>query len=261
MTRTPLIVGHRGASAAAPENTVAAFQMAIDAGADGIEFDVRLAKDGFPVVIHDATLERTGLRRDAVAGLTSLELSKITVGAWFNAKFPNLADPAFESETVPTLVQVLELLTGFEGLIYVELKSEGHDLARLAEAVCNVIRDSPLLPQMIVKSFDLEAIPAVRNQLPEVQTAALFEPKWTDFLKRRNHFLGTAREIGADQVSLHYSLVTRTLASLAAEAQMPVTIWTVDETKWIRRCQELSIRTIITNDPAKLIAFSGPRPT
>lgn len=255
MKRRPLIVGHRGASTHAPENTLAAFQMAIGAGADGVEFDVQLAKDGIPVVIHDPTLERTGLRTGAVADLTSRELSNITVGAWFNAKFPPLADPAFERETVPTLEQVLDLLAGFDGLIYIELKCGGHDFAKLATAVCGVIRDSPLLSQIVVKSFNLEAIPTVRNQLPEVQTAALFEPKWTDFLKGRNHLLAIARDFGAAQISIHYSLITRKLASLASEAQMPVTIWTVDDPKWIKRAQDLGIRTIITNDPAKLLAY------
>jgi len=72
----PFIIGHRGASAHAPENTLAAFDLAFDAGADGIEFDVRLARDGVPVVIHDATLKRTALREGSVESLTSLERSE-----------------------------------------------------------------------------------------------------------------------------------------------------------------------------------------
>lgn len=254
MTGSPLIVGHRGASARAPENTLAAFQLAIDVGADGIEFDVQLAKDGVPVVIHDHTLERTGLRPDAIADLTSSELSEMSVGSWFNAKFPHLANHGFESETVPTLAQVLELLTGFDGLIFVELKCGGRDFAPLVAAVCDIIRHSPLLPRMIVKSFDLAAIPEVRQRLPEVQTAALFEPKVIDFLRGRKRILAAARDFGATQLSLHYSLVTRKLVSMAAEAEMPVAIWTVDEIKWIERSRDLGVRAIITNDPAKLLA-------
>ncbi|HEX3100695.1 MAG TPA: glycerophosphodiester phosphodiesterase family protein, partial [Pyrinomonadaceae bacterium] len=159
MSKPPLIIGHRGASAHAPENTLAAFQMAIDAGADGIELDVQLAKDGVPVVIHDATLERTGLRPESVAQLTSKQLAKIEIGSWFNAKYPKRANAAYSREMVPTLVEVLELCRDFGGLIYIELKVNVPDYKSLAVAVCEVIRDSPQLSHMIVKSFKLAAIP------------------------------------------------------------------------------------------------------
>lgn len=247
---SPLIIGHRGASAYAPENTLAAFRLAIDAGADGVEFDVQLAKDGVPVVIHDATLDRTGDRSGRVADLTSKQLAKIDVGSWFNKKFPNRAQTEFSKETVPTLAQVLDLLKDTEGLIYIELKCGAADYKQLATAVCEVIRSSPLLPQMIVKSFKLAAIPVVRFHIPEVQTAALFEPTIMDFLRRRKHILAIAHEFGAHQISLHYSLVTRKLVLLANEAKMPVAIWTADDPKWKKRSAELGIKALITNDPA-----------
>ena len=254
MSQTPLIIGHRGASAHAPENTLAAFQMAIDAGADGIEFDVQLARDGVPVVIHDATLKRTGLRPENVAELTSKQLGKIDVGSWFNAKYPKRADAAYSQETVATLVQVLELCRDFDGLIYIELKVNVPEYISLATAVCDVIRDSPRLSQMIVKSFKLAAIPQVRYLLPEVQTAALFEPSIMTILRRRKYIIAMALEFGAHHISLHHSLVTRKFVSLATEAGMPVTIWTADNPRWVKRCRKLGIGALITNDPAKLTA-------
>ena len=102
MSKSPLIIGHRGASAHAPENTLAAFRVALDAGADGVEFDVQLSKDGVPVVIHDDTLERTGLRVGSVSDLTAKKLGKIDVGSWFNKKFPKRVKPEFAKETIPT---------------------------------------------------------------------------------------------------------------------------------------------------------------
>ena len=147
----------------------------------------------------------------------------------------------------------LEHLKNFSGLIYIELKCTETDFARLARAVCDVVRDSPLLPQMIVKSFKLAAIPEVRHHLPQVQTAALFEPKIMDFLRRRKHILTIAREFGAHQISLHHSLVTRKFVSLATDANMPVTIWTADDPKWIKRCRKLGVGALITNDPARLL--------
>lgn len=253
MKAIPLIIGHRGASVHAPENTLAAFLMALDAGADGVEFDVQLSKDGVPVVIHDSTLERTSARSEKVADLTSKQLAQMDVGSWFNAKFPKKANSEFSAETVPTLAQVLKLFKGTKSLIYIELKCSGTDFAPLVKVVCDVIRGSPLLPRIIVKSFKLAAIPEVRRQLPEVQTAALFEPTIMDFFRRRKHIIAVAREFGAHQISLHRSLVTRKLVSLAADAQMPVTIWTADDPKWIKRCRKLGIGALITNDPAKMI--------
>ncbi len=254
MSRSPLIIGHRGASAHAPENTLAAFRLALDVGADGVEFDVQLSKDGVPVVIHDRTLDRTGLRAGRVTDLTSGQLGKVDIGSWFNKNFPKKAKSEFANETVPTLTQVLYLLKDTKGLIYIELKCGDAEYEPLAKAVCDTIRDSHLLPQIIVKSFKLAAIPVVRFHLPEVQTAALFEPTILDFLRRRKYILDIAHEFGAHQISLHYSLVTRKFVSLATLSQTPVTIWTADDPKWKKRCAKLGIRALITNDPARFIS-------
>ena len=254
MSRSPLVIGHRGASAHAPENTLAAFRMAFDAGADGIELDVRLTKDGVPVVIHDADLDRTGSEPGLVSELTSAELSKVDVGSWFNKKFPKRAKEEFRNEPIPSLVQVLELCKDSKGLIYLELKPNRTDSRKLAVAVCDLIRNSPLLPRIIIKCFKLGMIPIIRQVLPEVQTAALFEPIVMDYLRRRKHLLRLIREFGAHQISLHYALVTRKLAKLAAEQGMPVTIWTVDDRKIFKKAKKLGIQAVITNDPAKMIS-------
>lgn len=254
MTKLPLIIGHRGASAHAPENTLAAFQMAVDAGADGVEFDVQLSKDSVPMVIHDYNLKRTGLRPERIADLTAKQLNKIDAGSWFNAKYPKKAKLEFATETVSTLAQVLTLLKDFDGLIYIELKADDAGYRELAAAVCDVIRDSARLSQMIVKSFKLAAIPEIRHHLPAVQTAALFAPQILDYLHRRKYILSLAHEFGANQISLHHSLITKKLTALAAAAQIPVTIWTADNPKWVAKCQKLGIRSLITNDPAKLLA-------
>src|ERR1044071_4382596 len=116
MIMSPLVIAHRGASAHAPENTLAAFRRALEVGADGVEFDVRLSRDGVPAVIHDSTLERTGGRADKVSKLTALELQDVDVGSWFNRKHPERADQAFADERVPLLTQVLELLADYKGL-------------------------------------------------------------------------------------------------------------------------------------------------
>lgn len=260
---TPLIVAHRGASAVAPENTLAAFQRAIECGADGIEFDVRLAGDGVPVVIHDQTLDRTAGRPARVSDVTSDELSQIDVGTWFNRANTELAAPEFENQTVPTLRETLDLLAGFGGRIFVELKSEEADILPLCRSLADIILDSPLLMQIVVKSFRLAAIPAMRTLCPEVTTAALFEPDIKTILRKKRHILTIARELGADEISIHRSLATRKFVAAAEEAGFPVAVWTVDEPKWFTKAVETGIYALITNDPRKMIqvreAFTSER--
>jgi glycerophosphoryl diester phosphodiesterase len=253
MSDSPLIIAHRGASARAPENTLAAIKMAIDANADGVEFDVQLASDGIPVVIHDLTLDRTSSITGKVSDLTSSDLGNIEVGSWFNARNPRRSNPNFATETIPTLNHVLEVLESFEGLIYIELKPNATNLCRLAKAVCDVVRSSQLMPQMILKSFDHTAIPEIKRHLPEVQTAALFQPTVIDTLMRRRDLIATTRKLGAHHISLHYSMATRKLAALAREAKLPMTVWTVDNPKWLEKCRQLRIGALITNDPEKLL--------
>ena len=253
MTNSPLIVAHRGASAYAPENTLAAFQMAIDAGCDGLEFDVRLAADGVPVVIHDSSLKRTGDIDQKVSRLTSQELAKIDVGSWFNKKSPKRARKEFENEPVASLAVVLGLLEKFSGLIYIEMKANDKTFAALSKAVCDIIETSPRLEQMIVKSFRLDAVLAVSRHLPEVQTATLFAPE-LDYIRHKERIIETARKFGGKQISVHHSLATKNLCALANKAQMPVTIWTADNPKWIERCRTRGIRALITNEPAEMLA-------
>ena len=255
MTR-PLIIAHRGASVRAPENTLVAFEMAIEVGAEGVEFDVQLAKDGAPVIIHDPTLVRTGGRNERVADLRSEQLSNVDVGSWFNRKFPKSALPEFAKQTVPTLTQVLGLLKDFRGLIYVELKAGEENFRELSSAACEIIRDSPLLPQIIVKSFKLGTIPEVKHLLPAVQTAALFAPEIMYYMRRREHLIAISREFGADQISLHRSLVTPRFCALADESRMPLTVWTVDDPQWLFRRKKLKIGALITNDPEQFLRLS-----
>jgi glycerophosphoryl diester phosphodiesterase len=249
----PLVVAHRGASALAPENTFAAFRKAMADGAEGIEFDVRLARDDV-VVFHDPTLARVGGRPDPIAQLTAAELNAVDVGSWFNVRFPKLARPEFASETVPTLRQTLELLAGFNGIVYVELKARESEVKALSRRVCEIIAGSPVLPRLIIKSFRLDAIPEVKKRLPEVRTAALFAPKIMTILRKEKRLVAVAADIGADMLSVHFSLATRKLTEKAARRGMPVTIWTADHPRWIKRARKLGLYAVITNDPAALLA-------
>ncbi|MGI8556530.1 MAG: glycerophosphodiester phosphodiesterase [Pyrinomonadaceae bacterium] len=253
-SKLPLIIAHRGASAIAPENTLAAFRQAICDGTDGLEFDVQLAKDGVPVVFHDSTLQRIAQKRIRTSHLTAAELKNVNVGAWFNLKNPLLANNKFTAETVPTLAQVLDFLNGYNGRIYIELKCRNDEIPALVEAVANEIKAADLLPHIVLKSFNLEAVQQAKKIIPKLCTAALFAPKIMRLLHRRNHLIEQAKKFFAQELSLHYSLATKKMIGKAGRENMPVTIWTADNPVWIKRALETGIYAIITNNPARLLA-------
>lgn len=250
----PKIIAHRGASALAPENTLASFRKAIEADADGIEFDVRLSKDGVPVVIHDPTLLRTAGINKSVAELTAEELSLVDVGSWFNAAYPARARTEFSSEGIPSLQAVLQLAEKIEGPIYIELKCETDpDTSQLVDAVSREIKDSSLLDRIILKSFRLGVIPQARAILPGVRTAALFAPQVMRLLRKEKYLINIAREFGADHLSVHKSLVSRNLVRKAAKNDMPITVWTVNSSRWMTRSIKRHLFAVITDDPSKML--------
>jgi glycerophosphoryl diester phosphodiesterase len=253
MASLPLIFGHRGASAHAPENTLAAFARAISDGADGIEFDVRLSRDGVPVVIHDANLMRTGSLDRQVSTLTAAELQQVDVGRWFAAASPNRQP--FVGEMLPTLAQVFELFRASEGLLYIEMKCEQDEGAALAAAVVRLSRESTMAERVVVESFDHAAIAAVKRFDSGIRTAALFEPRLTRPIStvRRLKMVDTALTVGADEIALHHTLAGARVIEKAKRAGLDVVLWTVDDPTWIGRARALGVKALIANDPALML--------
>jgi glycerophosphoryl diester phosphodiesterase len=188
-----------------------------------------------------------------VADLTGEELNRIDVGSWFNRVFPGKANDKFAAETIPILVDLFDFLRGYKGIIYLELKGANSAIPALAESVCRLIRQTNLLPNIIVKSFNLEAIKIVKQFLPEIRTAALFEPKILTILRKKKLILDAAQRFDADEISIHRSLATAKFIRQAVETNFPVTIWTADNPIWVKRAVDYGINAIITNNPALLL--------
>ena len=259
MSLMPLILGHRGASAVAPENMLAAFSRAILDGAEGIEFDVRLSRDGVPMVIHDASLKRTALIDSLVRDLTSRQLQEIDVGSWY-------AGPSFEGrspspvtsyaiEKLPTLAQVFQLFNSTRGWLYVEMKSDAGEGAELAASVVEAIHESDLANRVIVESFDFPAIAEIKRIDAGIRTAALFEPRLSRPIStiRRLNMVHLARRTGADEIALHYTLAGPRVVNKAREYGLETVVWTVDDPQWIGRACSLGIKALISNDPATMV--------
>src|SRR5205814_5101727 len=144
-----LVIAHRGASGTHPENTLAAFRRAVELGADMIELDVQLTRDGEVVVFHDATLERTTDGAGAVSDRTLAEIRRLDAGAWFG--------PAFRGTRVPTLAEVLAAV----GLpVNVELKPVGDD--GLEARALAVVESAGALARVVFSSFDAGALERLR---------------------------------------------------------------------------------------------------
>ena len=244
----PLIIGHRGASAVAPENTMAAFREAIAVGADGIEFDVRLTRDGVPVVIHDSTLRRTGGLRDRIADLKWSEVAKVDVGSWFSGSFAN--------ETVPSLAELFTLFQSNNSTLYLEMKCDSPaEYAPLAKACCELIDQRDLKQRVVIECFQLPALRIVREIDADIKTVALFEPSISNpSVLSDQSIISKATDAGAAALALHHRLARRSLIEKAKDIGMHVAVWTVDDPAWIERARTLGIDALITNDPAKLIS-------
>jgi glycerophosphoryl diester phosphodiesterase len=251
---TPLIIGHRGASAVAPENTIAAFREAIEVGADGIEFDVRLTRDGVPVVIHDSTLRRTGDLPDRVVDLTASEIAKIDVGSWF-ARKKNVAPGSFADERVPRLAELFALFQSNNSTLYLEMKCDSaSEYAPLAEACCRLIDERGFKGRVIVECFQLAALRIVRAIDSDLKTVALFEPSFSNpSVLSDQSVIKKAQDAGAMALALHHRLARRSLIEKAKEAGMHVAVWTVDDPVWVERARTIGIDALITNNPARLI--------
>jgi glycerophosphoryl diester phosphodiesterase len=254
MRSSPLILGHRGASVLAPENTLSAFSRAMRDGGDGIEFDVRLSLDQVPVVIHDATLKRTGLLNRLVCELTAQELQEIDVGRWF-CEHRHKGANAFAGEKLPTLAQVFELFSENLGVLYLEMKCDSRASTALAAEVVRLTRESQIANRVVIESFDLSAIAEVKRIDSGIRTAALFEPKlsqpiWTI---RRLNMINLALDVGADEIALHHTLAGTSIIERAKRERLEIVVWTVDDPDWISRARSLGIKALIANDPAVMV--------
>lgn len=254
----PLIIAHRGASYDAPENTLLAFERAITDGANGIEFDVRLAGDGVPVCIHDLTLKRTGLRDGHINRLSADELARMDVGTWFNLRFPKRARPEFTEARTPTLAEALQCFrkkSRGEFHVYIEMKCRKGEEETLARAVADVVRAEGAGLRVVVASFTLAAVREIKSLDASINTAALFETGAFDPRPDTAKLIARATDIGAGALMLHRTLVNRRSVKLIREHALPLTVWTVDDKRWMERALGYDLHAVITNRPAAMLAW------
>lgn len=238
----PLILGHRGASSDAPENTLPTFARAI---AEGVELDVQLSRDGRLVVVHDFVLGRTANGRGPV-GETSFEnLRHLDAGAWFGA--------AFSGNPIPTLDEVYDLLQGRARVINVEIKKTALGTS-VEDALADFLSGCPEVRVVtLVSSFDHPALQRFKDRRPDVKTGALYVAPLVEPARY-------AQGIPVDALHPRHDAVVADVVNDARAAGMTVNVWTVNDVDDARRLAAIGVDVIMTDRPAAIgRALTTPR--
>ncbi len=223
----PKIIAHRGASAHAPENTLGAFQLALDHHADGIELDVMLCADKQVVVIHDDTFDRTTNGTGHVRDLTLEQLQKLDAG---------------DGEKIPSLIEVFERFGG-KFLINIELKNYTSIFDALPIEVSKLVKSYGLEESVLISSFNPFNLGRVRKRLPDVVIGLI-----TGINKAQ---YWAWRFFNYDALHPFFSDVDEKLVAALHTQNKQVNVWTVDDPEEIRRLAGLDVDGIITNDPLR----------
>lgn len=232
----PTIFAHRGASAYAPENTLAAFELALRQSADAIELDAKLSADGQVVVIHDQTVERTTNGQGKVNQLTLRQLKELDAGSHF--------DDSFRGEQIPTLEEVFEAV-GRRAWINVELTNYASVFDNLPDEAVELVRRHNLEKQVIFSSFNPRALLRARKLLPEVPIALLALPGPAGSWARS--WVGCLLAYRA----LHPEVrdVTPQLVASVHQRGCLVNVYTVNQAEVMQRLLAMQVDGIFTDDP------------
>ncbi|HZG18368.1 MAG TPA: glycerophosphodiester phosphodiesterase family protein [Candidatus Bathyarchaeia archaeon] len=234
-------MAHRGWSGKAPENTLAAIQLAADEpGIEAIEIDVQLSKDGIPVVIHDFTLERTTNGNGFVGEHTYEELSVLDAGSWFS--------PSFAGERIPSLEEVLRTVKG-KCKVNIELKRPGNEYAGMERKVIDLITTFGMESEVMITSFHHETIRTIKEMQTQIPTGLIIYGKPT-LLKEQ------LQETGATILSMAYPYLTPSFVSSMIDEGITMLAWTIDHPAHIKRAMELHPQLkIVTNHPERMFAL------
>jgi glycerophosphoryl diester phosphodiesterase len=227
------ILAHRGASAYAPENTLAAFRLAVDQRADWLELDVQQTSDGKLVVFHDLRVERTTNGGGAIRDLTLEQVRQLDAGSWFDSKFAN--------ERVPTFEEVVALARETGTRIFPEVK-DPRLYPGIEERVAAVIAANGYEDRTIVQSFDSASLERLRRINPNLRLAALYTVASP---------LRGDPPAGAEVLGPPWELVAadRSLVRDAHAAGRQVVVWTVDNRNGMRQMLDARVDGIITARP------------
>jgi glycerophosphoryl diester phosphodiesterase len=239
----PLVLAHRGASAYAPENTLSAFKLAIEMGADGVELDVTLTQDGIPVVIHDDTVDRTTNGKGAAKDLTLAQIQQLDASYKFDK---------YRSEKIPTLAQVLQAIAKTH-IVNIELKSTTLKTDGIEAATLAVIEETGTAGNIIISSFNPFALQRMYTLDHKLPRGLLYAPNLPLYLRR-----AWLRPL-AHATAMHpeCSMIDAKYMAWAKSKGLKVNTWTTDDPAEMKHLIGLGVDAIMTNKPDVLRQVIG----
>jgi glycerophosphoryl diester phosphodiesterase len=236
IARDFMAIAHRGASSYAPENTVAAFELAIQIGARHIELDVHSTSDGHVVVIHDDAVDRTTNGSGPVTGYTRAALTALDAGSWF--------DPRFAGERIPTLGDVLER---YKGRAHIHLEIKGRSVG-LSQQAADLVRRHGMANQVTITSFQRAKLEETRAHAPELPIGWLVA-------QVDDATIAQARGLGLTQLCPRADTVTPDLVNRLHAEGFVVRAWGVATEDLMRRVVTAGADGMTVNFPDKLLAY------
>jgi glycerophosphoryl diester phosphodiesterase len=221
-----MIIGHRGAAALEPENTLLSIERAMDIGVDAVEIDVHLSKDKELVVIHDATVDRTTNGTGPVSSYTVQEIKRLDAG---------------KGEAIPTLQEVIDFIDR-RVMLVIELKEEGTE-----RSVVDLIIQNNLFDKACVISFWHRLVKTVKEMDSRIKTGVLLVGSPVDAC--------IATQASADALVMKYSFVDREFVKIAHKKGIKVFIWNIDDQDLLKPYVDMGVDAIGTNDPRVLIKY------
>jgi glycerophosphoryl diester phosphodiesterase len=241
MTHHPQIFAHRGARVVAPENTLPAFQKALDMQVDGIELDVHCSKDGQLVVIHDFTVNKTTNAKGKISDFTAAELADLDAGSHLSAEFAGIG--------VPTLDQVFDLV-GNRCRVNVEIKSEDPLGGNQVEPLIAMLQKRNLYDQVIVSSFNPITLIKMRWTDPKIRLGLLYEKELPPHL-RQAWFTPLMQP---EALHPYYKLIDEKLMAWAKSKGCAVNTWTVNDVGEAKQLAALGVDVIMSDVPDVIMA-------
>jgi glycerophosphoryl diester phosphodiesterase len=245
----PLSIAHRGASGEAPENTLAAFDLALRQGAKGIEFDVHLSSDGIPMVIHDPRLNRTTSGSGWVGEHRASALRKLDAGSWFNRRFPEKARQLYAAARIPLLAEVLAWVRAHKVLAFIEIKRGKRAYPGIEAKVVEEIEQHGVRRLVTVVSFDFASLRRVQQLNRHIRLGL--------DVSRSLLAIRRVRSLAGSAVLPHWATASRGFIRRAHKHSIPVFPWTVDHPTRMERKIAEGVDGIITNYPARLAEVIG----
>jgi len=246
------VIAHRGASGEAPENTLAAFRQAVEAGAAFVETDLQLSKDARLVALHDDMLDRTTNGHGPVSAKTLAELRQLDAGSWFTGdgassdRFTSAPQKGFAGQLIPTLDEILSFGREHDIGLYLEMKTPA--VSGAEHTLVGALRASGEIMRTVILSFDLSQLAKVRSFEPLVVTGYLCEKPAPDAVRK-------AVETGARQLLPRADQVTPELVKEAHAGDLKVVTWTVNDPERAAALVDAGVDGIITDYPREMIAL------